>query len=300
MRFPLKTLIPSSLALAALLGGALVYVEADKTVLLSVDGQTREVQTFAGSVSGLLEQEGIEVDSKDTVAPDPSTELTEGQKVAVRNGRLVSVTVDGEAREVWTTATTVDEALVGLGYRGDRVYASASRSKRIPLDGLALEVRTPKNVTIVADGASRAVVSTMGTVEALLGQYDVTLSATDEVSVPLTTRPTNDLVVTVVRVSHPRGARRAGRAVWQGAAPRRVDDGRQLEGAAGRRERLGRRRVHGHGAGWGRVRAHPGRDPAGRRSRQPDHGGRHQAPSGGSARTGGSRGCSAFDVVAAA
>ena len=178
-----------------------MYVEADKTVLLSVDGQTREVQTFAGSVSGLLEQEGIEVDSKDTVAPDPSTELTEGQKVAVRNGRLVSVTVDGEAREVWTTATTVDEALEGLGYRGDRVYASASRSKRIPLDGLALEVRTPKNVTIVADGASRAVVSTMGTVEALLGQYDVTLSATDEVSVPLTTRPTNDLVVTVVRVS---------------------------------------------------------------------------------------------------
>jgi uncharacterized protein YabE (DUF348 family) len=200
VRLSPKILIPAALALAALIGGALVYVEADKTILLSVDGEAREVQTFAGSVSGLLEQEGIEVDSKDTVAPDLSTELTEGQRVAVRNGRLVSVTVDGQQREVWTTATTVDEALITLGYRGDRVYASASRSKRIPLDGLTLEVRTPKTVTIVADGASRTVVSTMGTVETLLGQYDVTLSPTDEVSVPLTTRPTNNMVVTVVRV----------------------------------------------------------------------------------------------------
>ena len=48
------------------------------------------------------------------VAPAPDAKLADGTQVAVQFGRRVTFTIDGQPQTVWTTATTVDQAIDAL------------------------------------------------------------------------------------------------------------------------------------------------------------------------------------------
>src|SRR5690606_1575770 len=56
-------------ALVVLTGGTLAYAGARKTVTLGVDGRTTEVTTFAGSVAGVIDAEGVDLCPRDVAAP---------------------------------------------------------------------------------------------------------------------------------------------------------------------------------------------------------------------------------------
>jgi uncharacterized protein YabE (DUF348 family) len=85
-------------------------------------------------------------------------------------------------REVYVTALSVDQALEQLGYRADNLVLSASRSERLPLDGMELTITTPKHVVLVTDGKERVVTTTAGTAGELLAEQGIALSATDRTS----------------------------------------------------------------------------------------------------------------------
>ena len=115
---------------------------AHKTVSVTVDGQQQEVGTLAGSVEGALDSAGLTVSEHDTVAPSVDTAISDGSQIVVERGRLLTLTIDGQTREVWTTATTVEEALAELGQNPAAFKLSADRSREIPLDGLAVTADT--------------------------------------------------------------------------------------------------------------------------------------------------------------
>ncbi|MGW3730223.1 ubiquitin-like domain-containing protein, partial [Streptomyces sp. NPDC000851] len=131
-----RRLLPQALVVAFLAGGTTAFVAEDKAVELSVDGEPRRLHTFADDVTELLAEEGVEVGAHDVVTPAPGTELANGDEIAVHYGRPVRLTLDGERREVWTTARTVEGALKQLGVRAEGAYLSASRSRRIGRAGL--------------------------------------------------------------------------------------------------------------------------------------------------------------------
>ena len=54
----------------------------------------------------------------------------------------------------------MQEALDQVGYRQNGLFVSATRSERLPLEGYDLTVRTPKTVTVLADGRRQRVVTT--------------------------------------------------------------------------------------------------------------------------------------------
>jgi resuscitation-promoting factor RpfB len=196
----LKHLAIQASVLVALVAGVAAFVSFDKAVALSVDGETRTVHTFANTVGGLLEGEGIKVGEHDTVVPAPATRVEEGQRVAVRFGRQLTLTMDGSVRRVWVTATNVDEALRQLGLRADGLYLSASRSARIGREGLALVLRTPRDVTVIADGKKRSLTTTAATIRDVLAAAGVGLRAKDEVNPALSEYPAEGAVIRVVRV----------------------------------------------------------------------------------------------------
>ena len=103
----------------ALVAGVAGVAHFDKSVDLSVDGKTHSVHAFAGTVGDLLADEGVKVGSHDLVVPGLNSPLSDGQKVVVRYGRKLTVTIDGAKKEYWTTATTVGDALAELGLRAD-------------------------------------------------------------------------------------------------------------------------------------------------------------------------------------
>lgn len=185
--------------LAALVAAPLVWSSVDKSVHLSVDGRTTTVSTTAGSVGQVLRAQHYAVDSHDLVAPGTSSAVQDGMTVVVRRGRLLHLNIDGERTSVWTTASTVHEALTQLGYT-TADFVSVSRSQRLPLSPTDVAIRTPRVVTVIHDGQRERVSTTDATVSQLLADIDVTVNAKDTLSSQPGSPLADGQVITVQRV----------------------------------------------------------------------------------------------------
>lgn len=197
----LRRLVPQALVVAFLAGGTSAFVAQDKAVELSVDGMPRTLHTFADDVGELLEDEGIDVGSHDIVAPGAGAALLSGDQVAVRHGRPLHLTLDGQSRRVWTTARTVEGALRQLGVRAEGAHLSAARDLRISRSGLRLDVRTERTVTVMADGRERTIRTNAATVREAVAEAGVTLRGEDTTSVAPDGFPHDGQTIGVLRVT---------------------------------------------------------------------------------------------------
>ncbi|MFG2147948.1 ubiquitin-like domain-containing protein [Streptomyces sp. NPDC048696] len=203
----LRRLIPQALVVAFLAGGTSAFLANDKAVRLTVDGVPRTLHTFADSVDELLADQHVAVGDHDIVAPGRHEALTSGDEVVVRYGRPVSLTLDGERRQVWTTAQTVDGALRQLGVRAEGAYLSASRSSAIGRAGMGLDVRTERQVTFLADGRERTIRTNAATVAEAVAEAGISLQGEDTTSVPPSAFPRDGQTITVMRITGTREVR---------------------------------------------------------------------------------------------
>ena len=127
--------------LLAVAGGT--YAATHKTVTITVDGTAQEVSTLSGSVAGALDAAGLTVSEHDSLAPGADDPISDGSQIALQRGRLLTLTVDGQTRQVWTTATTVEQALADLGQNPSAFKLSADRARAIPIDGLSRDRADP-------------------------------------------------------------------------------------------------------------------------------------------------------------
>ncbi|MEI2827152.1 MAG: ubiquitin-like domain-containing protein [Dermatophilaceae bacterium] len=199
----------SSLRTRVAAGGAAVVLAAagftaasmDKAVALSVEGQQSTMHVFGSTVADALAKEGITVTDRDLVVPALDQPLSDGTEIVVRYGRKLTVTVDGQTTDYWTTAATVDEALTALGIRmHSDATLSVSRSTPLGRDGLTLSVTNPRAVTVAVDGATRSESTSAATVGDLLSALGITLGALDRVSPAADTAITEGLAIAVARV----------------------------------------------------------------------------------------------------
>ncbi|MGH8868284.1 MAG: ubiquitin-like domain-containing protein [Actinomycetes bacterium] len=189
-----------ALVISVLVGGTTAFVSLDKTVTLAVDGQQREVRSFGRTVGEVLAREGVPVSLHDQVAPSLGTQVRSGTRIAVRHSRLLTLTLDGATRQYWVTATNVSDALQAIGLRTEDAYLSASRSRRIPTDGMALTLRTEREVVVLADGKRRVVTTTAASVREVLADVGLRLGNKDKVSASLASFPLDGQVLEVTRM----------------------------------------------------------------------------------------------------
>lgn len=164
-----------------LAGGTAAFAKAQKSVTLDVDGEVSHVSTFAGSVEGLLDDQGVRVGNRDEVSA--SGGLKEGAEVVVRHAHQVTLSLDGTEQAVWTTALTADEALDTFASRAGSVALVASRSAAGGRPEMALDLTLRGPADIVVDGAVLPAPDADVRVAQLLGEMGVTLSPLDRVSV---------------------------------------------------------------------------------------------------------------------
>ncbi|MET7716435.1 ubiquitin-like domain-containing protein [Streptomyces sp. NPDC005407] len=203
----LRRLVPHALVVAFLAGGTSAFVASDKAVRLTVDGVPRTMHTFADDVQELLDDEGLDVSGHDIVAPAPAAALASGDEIVIRYGRPVTLTLDGQRQRVWTTARTVDGALRQLGVRAQGAYLSVSRSMPISRDGLALDVRTERTLTFMADGREHTIRTNAASVREALDEAGIALRGEDTTSVPPDSFPRDGQTVTVMRITGTREVR---------------------------------------------------------------------------------------------
>jgi uncharacterized protein YabE (DUF348 family) len=187
--------------IVALVGGTTAFITSDKALTVTVDGVPRHIHTFATTVAGVLDEEGIEVGQRDIVAPGMDTKVTDGTRIAVRFGRMISVNLDGKHREVWTTALTVQQALDQLGIRDRDAFVSVSRSQPIGRAGLAFDVRMPRQVLLSVEGHKRKIETTAETVADAIRGAGVPLRDRDFVLPGLDAYPDEGDHIRVFRVT---------------------------------------------------------------------------------------------------
>ncbi|MDQ2635638.1 MAG: transglycosylase family protein [Actinomycetota bacterium] len=202
-RSPLLRLLVGATLLALVFAGG-VAVAAHKTVTLTVDGTTTTVATMKSRVIDVVTENGFDVGERDDLYPAAETPVRQSETIVLRRSRPLQISLDGEnSRQVWTTASTVDEALAQLQMT-DKAPAAASRGSRVPLAGMSLPVVSAKTVHLDDAGKQSAVHLAAPNVGALLEAAGAPLQQKDAVD-PAPTAPVVDgmqIHVTRVRIDH--------------------------------------------------------------------------------------------------
>jgi uncharacterized protein YabE (DUF348 family) len=202
VRNPSLYVRPVALAVAFLAAwsGQAAYAASARTVAISVDGHRTTVRTHGATVRDALKAAHLSIGSHDLLAPAAATPLTSRTTVVVRRGREVELTVDGAPREVWVTATSVDEALDQIGLRTAGALLSADRSRAIPLKGFSLDIRTRKSVQLLDAGRVRRFSTNALTVQQALHDARVSLRPSDTLSVLRRSAVQDGMVIRITRI----------------------------------------------------------------------------------------------------
>lgn len=196
----LRLLVGATLLALTFAGG--YAVAAHKTVTLSVDGTQLTVATMKSRVIDVVKENGFDVGERDDLYPAADAPVHQSDSIVLRRSRPLQISLDGEnSRQVWTTASTVDEALAQLRMT-DKAPAAASRGSRVPLAGMSLPVVSAKTVQLNDSGVIRTVRLAAPNVAGLLEAAGVPLRQNDTVT-PAPSAPVVDnmgIQVTRIRI----------------------------------------------------------------------------------------------------
>ncbi len=186
-RSPILRVLVAALLLTLIFAGGYAVV-AHKTVTLAVDGTPLTVTTMKTRVIDVVRENGFEVTDRDDLFPAADQSVQDAETIVLKRSRPVEVSLDGQnSKQMWTTASTVDEALAQLRMT-DTAPAAASRGSRVPLEGMALPVVSAKTVQINDGGVVDTVHLAAPNVAGLLAAAGVPLEQSDQV-VPAASSP---------------------------------------------------------------------------------------------------------------
>jgi resuscitation-promoting factor RpfB len=187
---PMLRLVVGGLLLVLAFAGGYA-VRACKTVTLTVDGTAMRVTTMKSRVIDIIQENGFSFGERDDLYPAADVAVHDAENIVLRRSRPLEISLDGhDVKKVWTTASTVDEALAQLAMT-DTAPAAASRGSRVPLAGMALPVVSAKTAEINDGGAVRLVHLPAPNVAGLLAAVGIPLLESDQVA-PGATAPIID------------------------------------------------------------------------------------------------------------
>ncbi|WP_121253612.1 resuscitation-promoting factor [Nocardioides ferulae] len=193
----------TAVVVLAVAGTTLGYTALSKSVTLSLDGEAKQVTSMGSTVGEVLDDEGIELGEHDIVLPGVDEQVEDGTRISVRFGRELTLEVDGREQTYWVTSTDVASALGEIGRGFGAADLSVSRGASIGRDGMALQVVTPKTITVQIAGRKpvRRVVTAL-TVEDALAELGVNVGRRDRTQPRLghELRDGDKLVFTDIRV----------------------------------------------------------------------------------------------------
>jgi uncharacterized protein YabE (DUF348 family) len=186
--------------LISITGGGASALAMDKSITVDVDGHATTVRTWESTVGEVLADEGIAIGEHDALSPSPQAKVGDGGKIVLDRGRQVRLSVDGEQKQGWVRSVTVGEAVRQLGVTADDAWTSVGRDAEVPLEGMSIEVKTVKTITLF-DGAkeARQLRTTAVTVEELLATENLAIGQDDHVEQALDLRITSGAEVHISR-----------------------------------------------------------------------------------------------------
>ncbi|MHC9556348.1 transglycosylase family protein [Corynebacterium diphtheriae] len=189
--------------IASLAVGGVTALQLKKDITVDLNGEHISLATFSRDVDGVLRQAGVNVGEKDLVYPAPSETVADNDTVTVRTSKQVSVVIDGVKKDVTTNAITVEELFSQLN-DVPAALSSASlnveKGARIPAEGMALDVVTPKIISLTTGDKTVFTQIAAATVADVLKERGIDVDADDVVMPALDTAVSKDMNIKVDKV----------------------------------------------------------------------------------------------------
>lgn len=201
----LKRVVALAIMIIITVSSVVTVAASTYNACIDYNGKTKTVQLlFSSKTEEILASAGIEVGANDLV--ERSTERTPSGEIyiAVKSGYKVNVVCDHKVKTVIMhygdiVAQAVTQAGVSLS---DDDIVTPSLGTKITTDMGDIKIGRKYHVMITADGKTTTAVAAEGSVENALTQEGITLGSEDTVSVDKTAAITEDMIITVARVSY--------------------------------------------------------------------------------------------------
>lgn len=179
-------------------------------VTVIASGDSRQVETRASTVGGLLAELGLRVSADDRLTPSAESALQRGMIVRIDPARKVTLTVDGSEQILLTTRTNPGDILAEADVTlapGDQVTIDGSQVDLALLNqwtvpAVRITVQHARPLLIDDDGIVTTLQTTQATVGEALYAAGYTLYLADNVSPTLYT-PVQDVTQVVIKRSRP-------------------------------------------------------------------------------------------------
>lgn len=180
-----------------------------KSVTLNLGGEVRTIQTGAGTIGQVLEEQDIQLPENDTISPDVNEPLTDGMTITISHARVVTVNINGESQTINTPFESPLEILGSAGITladSDEIWVDGTKATRENLDLWTVPVNnidivTAMTLTIVDADNTQTIKTTADTVGGALFEAGLTLYLTDALSPPADTPLTDQMTVTIDRAT---------------------------------------------------------------------------------------------------
>ncbi|MFT9008362.1 MAG: ubiquitin-like domain-containing protein [Bifidobacterium sp.] len=185
-QFLIRRRLRVAVCVTAVVAASLTYfgVAARKTVAIEVNGSTRIVQTYAMSISRLLQEQNVDVKTHDLVDSTSGKTLTNHDVVRVQSAYQTTINIGGKQIPFWTTATSVQQLLAFFHENQKnalRVTVNIANVYNQLTGGLVINKKGP--VTVIADGKSSIAPNGELPAASILDSKGIVLGKNDRVSV---------------------------------------------------------------------------------------------------------------------
>lgn len=174
---------------------AAIVTVNDRGVITEIEARLPE------TVEKILQDAEIMLNEGDEVEPGLTTELTEAGEIVINRKNTVTLTVDGETKEVVIIGGTVADLLAKEGITlAENQHVNVDMDKYLT-DGMEIEITTTYTVTILHDGEEEEVEVNAGTVQDALDVAGLTLGEDDRIDPGVDTEIKEGMEIEINRVT---------------------------------------------------------------------------------------------------
>ncbi len=169
-----------------------LYAQAEKQIVLIVDGKEQTLSTHKGSLQEVLDEHSLSLKPQDDVSMSLGASIQDGDQISVTTALPVTLTIDGKSEQRYTTSRTVSAALEGWNVKlgqFDKISVPVSSELQ---SGAEVAITSAVPVTLSVDGKSKQAYTAEKTVEAALADWKVGFGTHDKISVPLSSAVEKD------------------------------------------------------------------------------------------------------------
>ena len=199
----LKTKVGYTILTAVVVALFSVWVfldEAKAEVVIAADGDVQKVKTSSDTVGELLDDVGIDFGKHDELSHEATTEVVDGMEIVLESANKVTVNIDGEEEEYYSTAETVGEFLEEENIEVKKHDVVSFNDMALLQDGMFIDIDQAFKVTLTNGGDKEDVWATANTVKELLQDEDIKYSKQDKIEPALDKDLKEGMTVTVTKV----------------------------------------------------------------------------------------------------